>query len=37
MISVWCEQDLAFYAFPTLQQLQEASDEALRSEGFGYR
>lgn len=30
-------QDLAFYAFPSLQQLQEATDDGLRAEGFGYR
>ena len=30
-------QDLAFYAFPTLEQLQEATDDGLRAEGFGYR
>ena len=30
-------QDLAFHAFPSLQQLQEATDEGLRAEGFGYR
>ena len=30
-------QDLAFYAFPTIEQLQEATDDALRSQGFGYR
>ena len=30
-------QDLAFYAFPSLQQLQEATDDNLRAEGFGYR
>ena len=30
-------QDLAFYAFPSLEQLQEATDEGLRAAGFGYR
>lgn len=29
--------DLAFYAFPTLEQLSAASEAALRAEGFGYR
>ena len=29
--------DLAFYAFPTLQQLSKATEAALRAEGFGYR
>lgn len=29
--------DLAFYAFPTLDQLSKASEAALRAEGFGYR
>ena len=29
--------DLAFYAFPTLEQLSAASEVALRAEGFGYR
>ena len=29
--------DLAFYAFPTLEQLSAASESALRAEGFGYR
>ena len=29
--------DLAFYAFPTLEQLSSASEAALRAEGFGYR
>ena len=28
---------LAFYAFPTLEQLSEATEEHLRAEGFGYR
>lgn len=32
-----CVQDLSFYAFPTLENLREATDEALRAEGFGYR
>ncbi|BDA51122.1 N-glycosylase/DNA lyase at N-terminal half [Coccomyxa sp. Obi] len=30
-------EDLAFYAFPTLENLEKATDEALRAEGFGYR
>ena len=29
--------DLAFYSFPTLEQLSAASEAALRAEGFGYR
>lgn len=29
--------DLAFYAFPSLEQLSSASETALRAEGFGYR
>lgn len=29
--------DLAFYAFPTLEQLSKATEAALRAEGFGYR
>ncbi len=29
--------DLAFYSFPTLEQLSAASEAALRGEGFGYR
>lgn len=29
--------DLAFYAFPSLEQLSSASEAALRAEGFGYR
>ena len=29
--------DLAFYAFPSLEQLSAASEAALRAEGFGYR
>ena len=29
--------DLAFYAFPSLEQLSAASDALLRAEGFGYR
>ena len=29
--------DLAFYAFPTLEQLSNATEAALRAEGFGYR
>ncbi len=29
--------DLAFYSFPTLEQLSAASESALRAEGFGYR
>lgn len=28
---------LAFYSFPTLEQLSEATEEHLRAEGFGYR
>ena len=28
---------VAFYAFPTLQQLAKASEEDLRADGFGYR
>jgi hypothetical protein len=31
------QQQLAFYAFPTLQQLSAATEEALRADGFGYR
>lgn len=30
-------QDLAFFAFPTLEQLGSATEEALRASGFGYR
>ena len=29
--------DLAFHAFPSIQQLSEASEDALRAQGFGYR
>ena len=29
--------DLAFYSFPSLEQLSAASESALRAEGFGYR
>lgn len=29
--------DLACYSFPTLQQLSQATEAALRAEGFGYR
>ena len=29
--------DLAFYTFPSLEQLSSASEAALRAEGFGYR
>ena len=29
--------DLAFHAFPTLDQLVEATEQALRDSGFGYR
>ena len=29
--------DLAFYAFPTLEQLSAASEADLRAQGFGYR
>lgn len=29
--------DLAFYAFPSLEQLSSASEAALRAQGFGYR
>jgi hypothetical protein len=29
--------DLAFHAFPTLDQLSEATEQALRDSGFGYR
>ena len=31
------QPELAYHAFPTLQQLAEASEEALRAGGFGYR
>lgn len=31
------EQDSQFYSFPTLEQLEEATEEALRDLGFGYR
>ena len=29
--------DLAFHAFPTLEQLAEATEQGLRDSGFGYR
>ena len=29
--------DLAFFAWPTLEQLSKATEEALREAGFGYR
>ena len=29
--------DLAFHAFPTLDQLADATEQALRDSGFGYR
>lgn len=31
------QQQLAFYAFPTLEQLSAATEQALRADGFGYR
>ena len=31
------EEGKQFYAFPSLEQLAEASEEALRADGYGYR
>jgi hypothetical protein len=31
------EDGLLFYSFPNLQQLEKATEEALRAAGFGYR